>query len=206
MSEESIQPSSEEILIETINKNVEIVCNGNLESRIASLKIIVDELKKSTSSMTSVPKPIKHLLPYLKELIQAYDTFSNEQYRTILADLLSLLTIINVDSNYDVLLYRLASPTENIGFWGHEYVRCLTRVLLRAAANPKELPANTDLTSLSDQIAKYYMSQKDEPDVCDLYLELGCLEKLVSLVDSESYSRTCTYLLQLYDYIEYCLH
>lgn len=200
MAEEEIQQTPDEILNETLETNVDKVCHGDLAARISGLNVLIDELKKSTSSMTSVPKPMKHLVKYNADLIQAYNTFTNEEFRTKLADLLSLLTIVDVDETYDVLKYRLESPTENIGFWGHEYVRCLTRVIMRAYKNPQDVPEGTDINPLVNQIAHYYMEHNDEPDACDLLLELDRLGDIVELVDEDSHNRVCTCLLQLYDY------
>ncbi|EAY05460.1 Proteasome/cyclosome repeat family protein [Trichomonas vaginalis G3] len=200
MAEDQLQQTPDEILIETLRTNVEKACNGDLQTRLAAVAVLVEELKKSTSSMTSVPKPMKHLLPYLEELTRAYNTYTNEEFRKKIADLLSLLSIINVDTKYDVLLYRLECPVENIGFWGHEYVRCLTLNLIKASKNLQDLPSGIDINPLVDQISKYYMTHNDEPDACDLLLELNRLEDIVPLVDEESHNRVCTYLLQLYDY------
>lgn len=200
MAENEIQATPDEILIETLRTNVEKTCHGDLEARLAGVNVLIDELKKSTSSMTSVPKPMKHLLPYTDDLIHAYNTYTNEEFRLKLADLLSLLCIIKIDTKYDTLLYRLQSPVENIGFWGHEYVRCLTLLLIRAAKNPSDVPEGIQLNDLADQISKYYMQHNDEPDACDLLLELNRLNDIVPLVDEESHNRVCTYLLQLYNY------
>ena len=177
------------------------MCKGDIDSRLASLNYLIDELKKSTSSMTSVPKPMKHLMPYFDDLVKAYSTFSNEEYLKKMADLLSLLSIVSIEKSYDLLIYRLASPIENIGEWGHEYVRCLSLVLTRAYEHPEELPAGTNLEPLIAQISKYYMDHNDEPDACDLLLKVNKLDDIIELVDEESHCRVCTYLLQCYNYL-----
>ena len=200
MAEEEIQSSPDEILEKNIHENVDNIINGDTEARIKSINYLIDELKKSTSSMTSLPKPMKYLVADLDNLIRAYDSSTNQEFRQKLADLLSLLTIVNVDTNYDVLLYRLECPVENIGFWGHEYVRCLTKVIMRAYQKPETLPHPINFDPLVSQIARYYMEHNDEPDACDLLLALDRLEDIVELVDEESHSRVCTCLLQLYDY------
>ena len=199
--EEQIQATSDEILIEKLRTNVEIACKENLEARLQAVDLLIDELKKSTSSMTSVPKPMKHLIPYLDQLKEAYDTFSNADYRHKMADLLSLLSIINIEKTFDILTYRLASPIENIGSWGHEYVRCLTLVVVRAYENPQDFSGSGQLEPLIDQISRYYMEHNDEPDACDLLLKVDKLEDIIALVDEESHKRVCTYLLQCYNYL-----
>ncbi|KAH0794391.1 26S proteasome non-ATPase regulatory subunit 2 [Histomonas meleagridis] len=193
--------TTDEILVGKLRDNVNILCKGNLEERLQAIDFLIDELKKSTSSMASVPKPMKHLVPFLDDLINAYNTFSNDEFKRKLADLLSLLSIIKIDTSYDMLVYRLASPIENIGSWGHEYVRCLTLVLTRAFDHPEDVPAGVDLNPLIEQISKYYMDHNDEPDACDLLLNVEKLDDIIGLVDEESHVRVCTYLLQCYNYL-----
>ena len=200
MTDEHIQ-TSDEILKEKLEANVEIACKDDLESRLKAVDYLIDELKKSTSSMTSVPKPMKYLIPYISNLKEAYENFTNEEYRRKLADLLSLLYIINIDKSYDILTYRLACPIENIGCWGHEYVRCLTLVLVRACENPTEFTNFSEIPQLIEQISKYYMEHNDEPDACDLLLKVDRLSDIIPLVDEESHKRVCTYLLQNYSYL-----
>ena len=200
MAEEEIQSSPDEILEKNIHEKVDAIINGDTQARLDAINYLIDELKKSTSSMTSLPKPMKYLITDIDSLIHAYDSSTNADFRTKLADLLSLLTIVNLDNNCDVLLYRLECPVENIGFWGHEYVRCLTKVILRTYKNPAELPHPINVDPLVSQIARYYMEHNDEPDACDLLLEMDRLEDIIELVDEESHSRVCTCLLQLYDY------
>lgn len=200
--DEQIQESNEEILKEQLRENVEIACKQDLQERLKAVDFLIDKLKESTSSMTSVPKPMKHLVPYLDQLKQAYDTFSNQEYRLKMADLLSLLTIINIDTSYDILTYRLASPIDDIGAWGHEYVRCLTLVITRTFENRSEFSGGVEqLNPLIDQICHYYMLHNDEPDTCDLLLKVEQLEKIIDLVDEESHKRVCTYLLQCYNFL-----
>lgn len=201
MAEEQVQATSDEILIEKLQKNVELVCKGTLEERLEGVNVLIDELKLSTSSMTSVPKPMKHLIPCLDDLTKAFHTFTNAEFKRKLADLLSLLAIVSIDTSYDILLYRLESPIENIGCWGHEYVRCLTLALIKGYKNPDELPANIDLATLIGQISAYYMYHNDEPDACDLLLNVDQLEDIVNLVDEDSHKRVCTYLMQCYNYL-----
>ncbi|OHS94361.1 Proteasome/cyclosome repeat family protein [Tritrichomonas foetus] len=199
--DEQIQATSDEILIEKLRTNVEIACKESLEQRLKAVDYLIDELKKSTSSMTSVPKPMKHLIPFMEQLKEAYETFSNQDYRLKMADLLSLLSIIDIEKTFDILIYRLACPIENIGCWGHEYVRCLTLVLVRAYENPTDFSNTEQLEPLINQISRYYMEHNDEPDACDLLLKVGKLEDIIQLIDEESHKRVCTYLLQCYNYL-----
>ena len=42
-----------------------------------------------------------------------------------LADILSVLAMTAAPGSRDTLKYRLASSLEDVGGWGHEYVRCV---------------------------------------------------------------------------------
>lgn len=202
--DEQIQSSSDEILNQKLQENVEIVCTQQLEQRLVALGFLITELKKSTSSMTDFPKPMKYLIQFLPQLKNAFDTFTNQEYRHKLGDLLSLLSLIEIDSNdstnNDILTYRIASPIDNIGSWGHSYVRCLTLALIRAYCD-EQYPYSDKLPTLVDQIAKYYMEHNDEPDACDLLLKVDRLDEIIDLVDEESHKRVCIYLLQNYNYL-----
>ena len=69
--------------------------------RIKALDVIVDELKSATSSMTSVPKPLKFLRPHFLDLKLFYETLTGEDYillRARLADVLSVLAMTMSDT------------------------------------------------------------------------------------------------------------
>jgi hypothetical protein len=144
---------------------------------------------------------MKHLICLREDLATAYNTFSNSEFRVLLGDLLSLLSIVNLDTSYDILTYRLASPLEHIGHCGHEYVRCLTLAVIRAFKKLTALPPGTALGPLIQQISQYYMTHNDQPDACDLLLQVKQLPYIVSLVEEESRKRVCTCLLQCSSYL-----
>lgn len=80
--------------------------------RIKALDVIVDELKSATSSMTSVPKPLKFLRPHFLDLKLFYETLTGEDYillRARLADVLSVLAMTMSDTGmsieYGILLH-----------------------------------------------------------------------------------------------------
>jgi 26S proteasome regulatory subunit N1 len=104
-------------------------------------------IRTSTSSLTSVPKPLKYLRPHYAELatIQAswpttlpssiLDTVSSAvglgskepviSEKSLFADILSVLAMTYSDSGKrETLSYRLKGGSEeDPGLWGHEYVR-----------------------------------------------------------------------------------
>jgi 26S proteasome regulatory subunit N1 len=141
----NLPATSEEPLLERLRESVPIVCSGSPGKRLAAVCVLICALRDSSSSMTAVPKPMKHLIPFIPELQCAVSTFPEPDFRVALADLLSLLTIATCQTSYDMLVYRLASPIapdDHMGLarWGHEYIRLLTLVVIRAYHHPLDAP------------------------------------------------------------------
>lgn len=96
-------------------------------------------IRTATSSMTSVPKPLKFLRPHFSDLEKLFqDKFLNgakkpdQETSNLFADILSVLAMTYSDSgSRDTLHYRLLTQgkrtkeDEDPGLWGHEYVRHL---------------------------------------------------------------------------------
>jgi 26S proteasome regulatory subunit N1 len=119
--------------------------------RLQALDVIVTELRTSTSSMTSVPKPLKFLRPHFVVLKALYTVISKEgeaadndglELRARLADVLAVLAMtmgkpeereslkfkLSGGKAYDLLGSRGVKPKgvdDNLGSWGHEFVRSL---------------------------------------------------------------------------------
>merc|ERR1740121_3086598 len=55
-----------------------------------ALETIVSELKTSTSSMTSVPKPLKFLRPHYKTLTEHYDKMPESDLKTSTSSMTSV--------------------------------------------------------------------------------------------------------------------
>ncbi|XP_030936235.1 26S proteasome non-ATPase regulatory subunit 2 homolog A-like [Quercus lobata] len=82
------------------------------------------EIRTSTSSMTSVPKPLKFLRPHYGTLKAFYETMGNSELKKYLADILSVLALtMSAEGERESLKYRLEGSGGDIGSWGHEYVR-----------------------------------------------------------------------------------
>ena len=73
-----------ELLVERVRDPVK-------ELRKAALEKMVEEVRTSTSSMTSVPKPLKFLRPHFPALKESYTLAKPDETKTLLADVLSLL-------------------------------------------------------------------------------------------------------------------
>lgn len=104
-------------------------------------------IRTSTSSLTSVPKPLKYLRPHYAELATIQQAWPDHPASSLLdsvtsavglgkdepavsdkslfADILSVLAMTYSDSGKrETLSYRLSGGSEeDPGLWGHEYVR-----------------------------------------------------------------------------------
>ena len=80
---------------------------------------MVNEVRTSTSSMTSVPKPLKFLRPHYATLKANYDAAKPGKDKTLLADVLSLLAMTMAeDGTRESLNYKLLGSRDDLGSWG----------------------------------------------------------------------------------------
>ena len=94
--------------------------------RLTALETMVKEVRTATSSMTSVPKPLKFLRPHYPTLKVTYASAPPGPAKTMLADVLSLLAMTMAEDGVrESLNYKLLGSRDDLGSWGHEYVRHL---------------------------------------------------------------------------------
>lgn len=204
--------------------------------RLKALDVIVTELRSATSSMTSVPKPLKFLRPHFAELKNLHATLESDSFvlndsdyillRARLADVLSVLAMTMGDDedreslkfklsgmkDYDALVQQGKRPVEedNLGCWGHEYVRSLAGEIGQEynkrvidGADPETDDAFSDLLGMVDVIVPFHISHNAEAEAVDLLIEVQRLEKLKDLdsIDEKNYSRICLYLIKTADFM-----
>lgn len=251
-----------------LNEQKEASVTTNI--RLKSLDMIVTELRTATSSMTSVPKPLKFLRPFFASLKQlhdslllsikdtdlegAMDTDTNADtntdtdkvemdkdtkdllmLRARLADVLAVLSMtLGKQEERESLTFKLSgmkdyakletlstsasdiTPGEetkekddNLGSWGHEFVRSLTgeigqeynaRVI--AGADPDQDSPFTDLLGMVDVIVPFHVNHNAEAEAVDLLMDVQRLKKLLDLdsIDEKNYRRICNYLIKTADY------
>lgn len=112
---------------------------------------------------------------------------------------MSVLGMTYADSGKrDSLRYRLLAPStsEEIGNWGHEYVRHLALEI--GEEHPvrleKEQPID-DIKNLALQLVPFFLKHNAEADAVDLLLELEAIEELPPFVDKDTYARVCLYMV-----------
>ncbi|KAI3653682.1 hypothetical protein MP228_001629 [Amoeboaphelidium protococcarum] len=202
LSEEDLNLRSElEMLVQRLQEKNSSLYHAALES-LRSL------IRSSTSSMTSVPKPLKFLRPHYDTLKQVFNGWKDGKDKQFLADILSVLGMTYYDGTArDSLHYYQAGSKDDVGSWGHEYVRHLALELI-AEYNEKvevedaqQSPEVKQLTALAMKLVPFFLSHNAEHDAVDLLLEIESLESLVDLVSKETYQRVSMYLVSCASYV-----
>ncbi|KAF8886531.1 26S proteasome regulatory complex non-ATPase subcomplex Rpn1 subunit [Infundibulicybe gibba] len=220
LSEEDLALKNElEMLVERLKES-------NTDLYKLALETLRTLIRTSTSSMTSVPKPLKFLRPHYPELQTLYETWPASDDKSLFADILSVLAMTYSDTQpRGTLRYRLLSaslrpadsPLADPGTWGHEYVRHLAAELgeeytIREQEGVKpvstlidgqeaeaqvKLPGTIeDLHSLAKQCAKFLLGHNAEPDAVDLLEELEIVDEIAELVDDNTFGRVCQYMIR----------
>jgi len=156
---ENAMSEEDQELKERLETCVSTVVNAEADKEVTiplrskALDMIVTELRSATSSMTSVPKPLKFLRPHFVVLKELHATLSEGgeidddellALRARLADVLAVLSMtmgkpeereslkfkLSGMKDYDLLTKRgtastIAADDDNLGSWGHEFVRSL---------------------------------------------------------------------------------
>lgn len=170
-----------------------------------ALEGLGQEIRSSTSSMTSVPKPLKFLRPHYDSLKETYTNMPASENKLVLADILSVLAMTMAASgSRESLRFKLEGQKQEgvLTSWGHQYVRHLAgEVGEEFAQREQENKPYDDLNHLIDQMVPFNMKHNAEVDAIDLLLEVSQLSKLSSHVNKDNHSRVCSYLLQCADYL-----
>ena len=106
------------------------------EDQMQALLCIRAEIRMATSSMTSVPKPLKFLREHFDELELCYSNLATSSpSKKLLADILSVLAMaVDDKTERKCLNYRLQGSQEKVSSFGHPYIRyvsCTCHVLLQ---------------------------------------------------------------------------
>lgn len=90
-----------------------------------ALDNLITLIRTASSSMATVPKPLKFLRPHYESLVHLWETWMlDPAVEKKLAGVLSVLAMsYGREGRNDSLYYRLKGPDEPAGLWGHDYVR-----------------------------------------------------------------------------------
>lgn len=162
-------------------------------------------IKTSTSSMTAVPKPLKFLRPHYETMTKLYDDWPAGEDKNSLADVMSVIGMTYSDEErQDTLKYRLLAPTQDIGSWGHEYVRHLALEIGEVYGKRISADESTaDLIDLALTLVPLFLKSNQEADAVDLMSELEIIEELPKFVDENTYGRVCLYMVSMVNLLTY---
>ncbi|XP_067655757.1 26S proteasome non-ATPase regulatory subunit 2-like [Haliotis asinina] len=196
MSEEDRQLSEElDMLVERLKESDEKLYKPALES----LRTLI---RASTTSMTSVPKPLKFLRQHYDSMKEIHEKIKDIETKNFCADIVSVLGMTMSDGR-DSLQYRLKGSKEEIGSWGHEYVRHLAGQVAQEwqDTDEKDTEMREKLTNLAKAIVPYHMDHNAEAEACDVLMEMEKLDLLTDYVDENAYPRVCLYLTSCVPYV-----
>ncbi|KAL1138199.1 hypothetical protein AAG570_009891 [Ranatra chinensis] len=161
-----------------------------------------DLIRSSTTSMTSVPMPLKFLRSHYGSLKESCTNMTDEKAQQLCASIVSVLAMGQDQQpagSRECLKYCLIAKQRDVGDWGHEYIRQLEGEIADewALSNNKE-----ELLPLVESIIKFDMKHNAEIQACDLLMEIDKLELLDDHMDSTNYPRVCLYLVNCAVYVE----
>ena len=108
------------------------------------------------------------------------------------------------EERLETLKYRLLAPSEDLGSWGHEYIRHLALEIgqdyQRRLTDEKDYQ---DLIGLAETLVPYFLSHNAEADAVDILSELEMIEEIPKYLDENTYSRVCLYMVTMVNLLTY---
>uniref|UniRef100_A0A8C9SC40 26S proteasome non-ATPase regulatory subunit 2 n=1 Tax=Scleropages formosus TaxID=113540 RepID=A0A8C9SC40_SCLFO len=159
-------------------------------------------IRSSTTSMTSVPKPLKFLRPHYTKLKEIYEGMAPGDNKRFCADVVSVLAM-TMSGDRECLKYRLLGSQEELASWGHEYVRHLAGEVAKEWQEVEESDKAQQevLLKLVKEIVPYNMAHNAEHEACDLLMEIERLDMLEQYIDENAYAKVCLYLTSCVSYV-----
>ncbi|XP_011314611.1 26S proteasome non-ATPase regulatory subunit 2 [Fopius arisanus] len=202
--EKNDMSEEDKLLQEELDTFVERLQDPDKKQHYPALDALRTKIRESTTSMTSVPKPLKFMRPHYDTMKSIYDKLNDKKSQELCADIISVLAM-TMGEGRECLKYRLTGSASELGEWGHEYVRHLSGEL---AAEWDEVSGGDDsenntekLITLVQEIVPYNMKHNAETEACDLLMEIERLDLLDQYVDESAYQRVCLYLTSCVPYV-----
>merc|ERR1711899_687308 len=213
LSEEDKQLKEElELCVTRLQEDDKSLYAGALES----LRKLI---RASTTSMTSVPKPLKFMIPHYETMKAVFEKLeANTSVKKECADIVSILSMTMSDKN-DCLKYKLLGNSDkgNIEAWGHEYIRHLAGEIVQewnsldteekegeegsTEVEMTDTETKENLLRMVKEIIPSQMKHHAESEACDLLMEIERLDLLDEHVDKNSFGRVCLYLTSCVPYV-----
>ncbi|XP_019716876.1 26S proteasome non-ATPase regulatory subunit 2 [Hippocampus comes] len=189
-------------LQEDLEMMVERLGEKNTALYRPALEELRRQIRSSTTSMTSVPKPLKFLRPHYGKLKEIYEIMAPGENKSFCADVVSVLAM-TMSGERECLKYRLLGSQEELASWGHEYVRHLAGEVAKEWQEVEENDKTQQetLLKLVKEIVPYNMAHNAEHEACDLLMEIERLDMLEDYIDENAYGKVCLYLTSCVSYV-----
>ncbi|XP_076259804.1 26S proteasome non-ATPase regulatory subunit 2-like [Rhynchophorus ferrugineus] len=173
----------------------------------AALEMLKYLIRTSTTSMTSVPKPLKYLAASYDLLKETHKLMPKGNPKNVLADVISVLAMgtaggEEAKKNRDCLKYCLTGTMKNIGDWGHEYIRQLESEIVQQWIDSQCEAGDKILMPLIHDIIEFNCTHHAEIQACDLLMEIDQLSLLPKYIAPNNYKRMCYYLVSCTKYVD----
>ena len=178
----------------------------NQDLYLPALEQLRQSIRSATTSMTSVPKPLKFLREHYDTLKTIYDSMPNEGTKHFAADIVSILAMTMPSEKLasgESLDYRLKGSREKIGSWGHEYVRHISGEIAQRWPNISEDVSQKQLlVELVHSIVPYHMKHNAEAEAVDLLMDIERLDLVEQYIDNDELAqRVCLYMSSCVPYV-----
>ncbi|KAJ2819246.1 proteasome regulatory particle base subunit, partial [Coemansia furcata] len=188
-------------LVSELEMIVERLKESSVDIHRSAMENLNNVIRSTTSSMTSVPKPLKYLKGHYATLIELHGTWSDERNKKSLASILSLLGMAyDKEGKRDCLRYRLLAGFGDgqISEWGHEYVRHLAMEIgeeFAAKVEEEDEESTETLLTIAKEVVPFFLKHNADADAVDLLEELGHHELIADFVTKETFERVCLYMI-----------
>ncbi|XP_067006759.2 26S proteasome non-ATPase regulatory subunit 2 [Anabrus simplex] len=197
-------------LQEELNMLMEKLTGKDTQLYHPALETLRTLIRTSTTSMTSVPRPLKYMSCHYNTLKDVYGKLADSKTRHLCAEIISVLAMAAVipkaqENQRECLKFCLEGTLSGVGEWGHEYIRQLEGEIAEEwAMTPlgQEETVNCKLLPLISTIIIFDMAHNAEIQACDMVMEIDRFDLLDKHLDESNYSRVCLYLLSCAMYVE----
>ncbi|CAH0564060.1 unnamed protein product [Brassicogethes aeneus] len=183
-----------------LNNLVERITSDDLQIISPAIEMLKYLIRTATTSMTSVPKPLKYLTQNYAALKAKHAEMEAGSVKNSLSDVISVLAMGNGGEGQDCLVYCLQGSMTNIGDWGHEYIRHLENEIVQKWTNCEE--SERILMPLVKDIIEFNCGHHAEIQACDLLMEIDKLNMLPEYLNQSTYPRVCLYLMSCTKYVD----
>uniref|UniRef100_A0AAY4EC10 26S proteasome non-ATPase regulatory subunit 2 n=1 Tax=Denticeps clupeoides TaxID=299321 RepID=A0AAY4EC10_9TELE len=197
-----LQSEEDKQLQEELELLVERLSETDSSLHRPALEELRRQIRSSTTSMTSVPKPLKFLRPHYSKLKEIYEGMPQGENKRFCADVVSVLAM-TMSGERECLKFRLLGSQEELASWGHEYVRHLAGEVAKEWQEVEEgdKAQQECLLQLVKEIVPYNMAHNAEHEACDLLMEIERLNMLELYIDENAYAKVCLYLTSCVSYV-----